>query len=167
VMPYRAGVGDNDPDFNVLYRPDAITVVYVPWGESVVASHTYYLRNDPATGTPQLMHFDGASTDLPIVDHLTLLRFEYFGDGETALDLSAFQDGPWVPDDSDSAAFDADLLQIRRVRVLLRIQAALGSMRGPSSVFFAHGGTSTSVERYLPDLELRFDVAPRNLNLGG
>jgi hypothetical protein len=40
-------------------------------------------------------------------------------------------------------------------------------MRGPTSVLFTNGGTSTSVERYLPDLELQFDVAVRNLNLGG
>jgi hypothetical protein len=167
VMPYRAGARDDDPDFGVFYRPDAITVLYIPWGESIVASHTYHLRNDPATGTPQLMHYDGVSTDLPVVDHVTILRFEYFGDGDIPLDPSVFQDGPWVSDDPDAASFDADLLQIRRVRVALRVQAALESMRGPSSVFFAHSGTSTSVERYLPDLELRFDVALRNLNLGG
>jgi hypothetical protein len=58
--------------------------------------------------------------------------------------------------------FDADLLQTRRIRVLLRVQASLDSMRGPAGVLFAHAGTSTSAERYLPDLEVSFDVALRN-----
>ncbi|MGH9254988.1 MAG: PilW family protein [Vicinamibacterales bacterium] len=166
VLPYRVGARDSDIDLGVFYRSDAISVLYVPWGESIAVSHTYHLKTDLAARTFQLMHYDGASTDLPVVDHVVKLQFEYFGDSASPLDPAMLQDGPWVPDDPDAVTFDADLLTIRRVRVLLRVQAALESMRGPSSVLFAHGGTSTSPERYLPDLELRFDVAVRNMNLG-
>ena len=166
VMPYRIGVQDNDVDLGVFYRSDAMSVVYVPWGESTVASHTYHLKTNLATDTFQLMHYDGASTDLPVVDHVVKLQFEYFGDGASPLDPAVLQDGPWVPDDPDRMTFDADLLRIRRVRVVLRVQAALKSMRGPSGVLFAHGGTPTSAERYLPDLELRFDVALRSVSPG-
>src|ERR1051325_2758569 len=45
-----------------------------------VAAHTYYLKSDDATHTYQLMHYDGASTDLPIVDNVVKLQFQYFGD---------------------------------------------------------------------------------------
>jgi hypothetical protein len=162
VMPYRVGARDNDPDLGVLYRSDAISVLYVPAGESTVESHTYYAKNDYGAGTFQLMHYDGASTDLPVVDHVVRLRFEYFGDGSSPLDPAVLQDGPWMPDEPGAPTFDADLQQISRVRVLLRVQAALDSMRGPAGVLFAHGGTSTSAERYLPDLEVSFDVALRN-----
>jgi hypothetical protein len=162
VMPYRVGARDNDPDLGVLYRSDAISVLYVPAGESTVVSHTYYAENDYGAGTFQLMHYDGASTDLPLVDHVVGLRFDYFSDGPVPLEPAILQDGPWRPDTPGAPMFDADLLQIRRIRVLLRVQAALDSMRGPAGVLFAHAGTSTSVERYLPDLEMSFDVALRN-----
>lgn len=167
VMPSRLGTTIDDADLGVFYRSDAITVMYRPWGESAVASHTYYLKQDGAGGTFHLMHYDGASTDLPVVDHVVRLRFDYFDDGESPLDPSTFQDGPWVPDDPDIVAFDADLLNIRRIRVLLRVQAALDSMRGPAGVLFLQGGTSASAERYVPDLQLQFDVALRNMPQGG
>jgi len=166
VMPYRIGARDSDVDLGVSYRPDAVSVRYVPAGASVVASHTYHLRRDSVTGTFQLMHYDGESTDLPVVDHVVALQFEYFGDASPPLDPAILQDGPWLPDDTDPAAFDADLLQIRRVRVLVRVQAALPSMRGPAGPLFLHGGTSTAAERFLPDLEMRFDVALRNMEPG-
>jgi hypothetical protein len=167
VMPYRMGGTDSDTDFGIFYRPDTITVLYIPWGEPTAVSHTYHLKRDTAARIWQLMHYDGDSTDLPVVDHVTGLQFEYFEEGPSPLDPATLQDGPWVPDDPAVMKFDADLLKIRRVRVLLRVQAALNSMRGPAGVLFTNGGTSTSVERYLPDLELQFDVAVRNLNLGG
>jgi len=52
------------------------------------------------------------------------------------------------------------------VRVNIRVQAALAALRGPAGVLFTRGGTSSSVERFVPDQEIRFDIAPRNLNLG-
>jgi hypothetical protein len=163
VMPFRIGVRDNDVDLGVLYRPDAISMLYVPLGESTVASHVFYTKNDPLTGTFQLMHYDGVSTDLPVVDHVVKLQFEYFRDDGSPLVPAELQDGPWVPDEPDGFMFDEDLLKIRRVQVLLRVQAALESMRALPGRLFAHGGSSTSAERYLPDLELRFDVALRNM----
>ena len=41
-----------------------------------INSHTYY-RN---AATNQLMRYDGASSDIPLVDNLVGLQFEYFGD---------------------------------------------------------------------------------------
>ncbi len=165
VMPYRVGRRNPDPDLGIFFRPDTISLVSVPWEGAAIRSHTYYLRSDTAASVFQLRRYDGAATDLPVVDHVVKLEFEYFGADQMRLDPSLFQDGPWYPDDTDANRFDVDLLNIRRVRVALRVQAARAALRGPAGVLFVHGGTAVSRERYLPDREIRFDVSPRNLNL--
>jgi len=75
-------------------------------------------------------------------------------------------DGPWCPDGTSPNRFDADLLRVRSVRVTVRVQAALASLRGPASALFLKGGTARAGDLYVPDLEVQFDVTPRNLNLG-
>ena len=146
VMPYRAGLRKDDPSAGVFYRPDAITVVPVPWDPGAGA-HTYYLKSDPSAGTGQLMRYDGKESDLPLTDHLVGLEFTYFDASGAALAPETFQDGPWFPDDRDINRFDTDLLKIRRVRVTLRVQAATPALR-----------------RMLRDRTITFDVAPRNAN---
>lgn len=195
-----------------------------------VATHTYWLKTDVATNTFQLMHYDGYQTDLPVVDHVVKLQFEYFGEpqppqllpnvvlssttgpwttygpkppaltvdnandswgtgenctfmvlngahaprlatlatgvAQVKLDPGILTDGPFCPDGTQKNRFDADLLRIRRVRVNMRVQAASAAVRGPAGVLFRYGGTSSSAERYVPDQEIRFDVTPRNMNLG-
>jgi hypothetical protein len=165
VLPYRAGPLHSYPGSGILYRDDTITLVSAPWDDAAPTSDTYYLRSDSATGTSELMHYDGIETDLPVVDHVVKLEFEYFGTDQTRLDPATFQDGPWYPDAADLNRFDADLLAIRRVRVTLRVQAARADLRGPAGMLFTRGGTAASRERYVPDREIRFDVSPRNLNL--
>jgi prepilin-type N-terminal cleavage/methylation domain-containing protein len=189
-----------------------------------VDTQTYYLK----TGTSQLMRYDGYRSDLPLVDHVVKLDFQYFGDpqpprllagksltdstgpyttygprppaidfdtpsdtwpagencvfsvqdgahtprlpvlgtvGDVPLAQQRFTDGPWCPDDGHVSRFDADLLRIRRVLVTVRVEAALAMFRGPAGMLFLKGGTATSAERYLPDLEITFDVSPRNMNV--
>ncbi len=75
-------------------------------------------------------------------------------------------DGPWCPDAVSSERFDADLLRIRSVAVTIRLQAGLDALRGPAGTLFFNAGTATSASRWVPDQEVRFEVAPRNLNLG-
>ena len=82
------------------------------------------------------------------------------------LTSSQLTDGPWCPNDADASGWDADLLRIRAVQVVVRVQSAVAALRGPASVLFAHGGTSRSGEQWVPDQEIRFQVAPRNLNFG-
>jgi hypothetical protein len=147
VMPYRAGARRHDPAAGVFYRSDAITLVPVPWDDPDGRPHTYYLKNDAATGIEHLMRYDGHESDLPVADHVVGLEFVYFGADGMQLSAAALQDGPWFPDALDSHRFDMDLLKIRRVRVTLRVQPAPVALR-----------------RLLPEREIRFDVAPRNLN---
>jgi hypothetical protein len=162
VLPYRIGERASDPGAGIFYRRDAISAVYVPWMETAITSRTYYLRNAAGTGTPELMRYDGVQTDLPVVDHVVRLGFQYF-DADQTLDPGVLQDGPWLSDEPGAPPFDADLLRIRRIRVLLRVQAVLAAMRGPAGPLFTRGGTATSPLRYAPDQELQFDIALRNV----
>jgi hypothetical protein len=85
--------------------------------------------------------------------------------GLVPLTAAMLTDGPWCPGAASPARFDADLLRIRQVRVTIRVQANLKMLRGTGSLF-AKPGTARGGELYVPDQELRFDVAPRNMNLG-
>ena len=205
------------------------SVMHYQTGAALVAARigTYHLKQDAAAQTFQLMRHDGWVTDLPVVDDVVSLQFDYFGDAEpprltgTPLDSkpgpwttygpappaigqvrgtwpdgenctfvvingqqtprlpvlggggsalvelkpALLTDGPWCPDAQLPNRFDADLLRIRKVRVTLRVQSAVASLRGPASTLFLRGGTARAGSRYVPDLEVRFDVAPRNMNL--
>jgi len=78
------------------------------------------------------------------------------------LPLAMFADGPWCG--VGASRFDADLLRIRQVRVTVRLEATQTMFRaaGPA---FANPGTATSALFALPDVDLVFDVSPRNMNL--
>ncbi len=75
-------------------------------------------------------------------------------------------DGPWCPDSANANRWDADLLRIRKIAVTLRVEAALAQLRGPASILFTNAGTSRGGSQWVPDQEIRFQIAPRNLNLG-
>jgi hypothetical protein len=195
---------------------------------SEVRLATYSMKRDAVSGSFQLVRHDGWATELPVVDDVVALRFEYFGDpqpplrttlplespqgpwttygpkpppmGETQgpwpagenctflvvegahlprlavlpqgedaltpLEDGRLTDGPWCPDAAAPNRFDADLLRVRRVRVTLRVQSPIASLRGPAGALFLNRGSARASDRYAPDLEVQFDVAPRNLNLG-
>ena len=66
-----------------------------------VETHTYYLKSDATAQTYQLMHYDGYLTDLPVVDNVVKLQFEYFGEPQPpqllpGKCLSAGCPGPWT-----------------------------------------------------------------------
>jgi len=188
---------------------------------------SYYLKTDDANRTYQLMRHDGWSTDLPVVDDVVKLEFQYFADpepprltgaplgeppgpwttygpapprleettggwaqgenctflvidGEHVPRLNALAgggpalveltpaeltDGPWCPNALTPNRFDADALRIRKIRVTVRVQSALASLRGPAGVLFLRAGTARAGEQYVPDVEVQFDIAPRNMNL--
>jgi hypothetical protein len=58
--------------------------------------------------------------------------------------------------------FDGDLLRIRRVRVTIRAQVSDSTLRG-SGADFVVAGTSAGGGGAVPDVEVTFDVTPRNL----
>jgi prepilin-type N-terminal cleavage/methylation domain-containing protein len=142
----------------------------------------------------RLMVYDAYQGDMPFIDNVVDVRFEYFADavpssvarpaegtgscvydagpppvpllddlgggGLRPLSLSQLTDGPVCG--TGTGAFDGDLLRIRLVRATLRLQAAADDVRG-SGVLFARPGRSSSGDSYVPDYEITFDVAPRNM----
>ena len=129
--------------------PDAISILYRPRGQTSVVTRTYFLFEDPQTHVSELTREDESLTRLPVADHIVNLQFSYFADGSTPIDPAFFDDGPWCSTGgTDDEAFDVDLTTIRRVRVTLRVEAALDSVRG-----------------VIPDRTFELDVSPRNLTL--
>jgi prepilin-type N-terminal cleavage/methylation domain-containing protein len=211
--------------------------VYQPHRSTITefTNAVYYVKHDPLAQADQLMRAGGAGElDVPVVDHVVGVRFDYYGDpqppiltgvpladpagpwttygppppeagqqiptggypaGENctfardpvtgepvprlrvlgaggsvllnAAQLDGSDGGPWCPDAAADNRWDADLLRIRAVEVTLRIESANAALRGPAGLLFAHGGTSSVGNRWLPDAEMRFQVAPRNLRFGG
>lgn len=144
-------------------------------GAAVVAVEvrSYYLKNDTTTQSVQLVRSGVTGPDVPVVDHVVGLAFEYYGDGGVAsppgvlvrLDSAALTDGPWRPDSAAGNRWDADLSRVRTVVVTLRVEAASAALRGPAGLLFARGGTATDAKRWAPDHEIRFTVSPRNMSL--
>jgi hypothetical protein len=50
--------------------------------------------------------------------------------------------------------------------VVMRVQVASTQLRGPAGVLFRNGGQATSGNTLVPDQEVRFEITPRNFNLG-
>jgi hypothetical protein len=107
--------------------------------------HTYYFD----AVSRQLRHSDGARSDVPVVDNVSAVAFEYFAEGAVTLPLATLNDGPWIGTGSNQ--FDADLLRVRLVRVTLRVHAGNQGLRNSGRV---------------PDYAIALEVAPRNLNPG-
>jgi hypothetical protein len=87
------------------------------------------------------------------------------GTAPVKLTPDQLSDGPWCPDPWHPRRFDADLLRVRRIAVRVRIQSAVAAFRGPAGPLFARGGTSRDGRRFVPDLEARIQISPRNVNL--
>ncbi len=82
--------------------------------------------------------------------------------GTTLVPLTRAQltDGPWCG--QSPGRFDVDLLRVRRIGVALRLEAEGAEFRGTGGAF-ANRGTSLDADRYIPDLQVTFDVTPRNV----
>jgi type II secretory pathway pseudopilin PulG len=224
ILPYRSGTAPTDPPGS--FRSDAITVLTVPRSGAPPSGTTYWLKADAASASYQLMAVESSNgVDVPVVDNVVALAFEYFGDpqppamrkplsdpigpwttygpkpsaaaaalfaaGENcvfvsdvssppqprlaildasggplaALTPSQLTDGPWCPDEGAPDRWDADLLRVRSIGIRIRVQAAMPELRGPAGPWFVHGGTSRGGHQWVPDMEIRLRVSPRNLNL--
>lgn len=173
-----------------------LSVEYQP-GDYVTQAeyHTYWFD----AVNRQLRHYDGYQTDVPVVDNVVGVLFEYFGDPQppvapkpppgyanclydaagnlisglgtlpsdggslAALPLAMLNNGPWCGGGENR--FDADLLRVKKVRVTLRVQASDAQFRGTGPDFIV-SGPNTSAMKGLADYSVRFEVSPRNMNLG-
>jgi prepilin-type N-terminal cleavage/methylation domain-containing protein len=111
---------------------------------------------------------DGENCTFAVVDGHHQPRLPALSATDDLIELtpSLLLDGPWCPDAGARNRFDADLLRIRRVQFTIRVQTPLATLRGPAGVLFARAGTAGAGQRYVPDMEIQFDVTPRNLNFG-
>ena len=64
---------------------------------------------------------------------------------------------------SGATAYDVDLLRIRKLRVVFRLQAGVSMLRGSDPRLFARPGSARASHRMLPDQSLRLAFSPRNL----
>ena len=163
-----AAVVDAVSQLTTTAPPSTIFRTGTPVVEAQV--HTYYLKADAAARAFQLIQSDGsANADVPVLDHVVGLTFDYYGDpvlpgGVTPVTAAELTDGPWRPDGASPDRWDVDLLRIRTVGVTVRVEAALAVLRGPAGLLFTNGGTARAANRWIPDEEIRFRVSPRNLN---
>lgn len=88
---------------------------------------------------------------------------------------ASLSDGPWCPGmTNDKGAelpnrYDVDMLRVRKIRVTVRVQVGSESLRGTNPLgqtLFVNPGTSRSGAGFVPDQEIRFEVSPRNMNIG-
>ena len=126
-----------------------------------VVQRTYYFDRDGR----RLMVYDGYQSDMPLLDHVVDVRFSYFADaapgpGLRPLTIAELSDGP--PIGLPPNRFDADVRSIRLIRVTVRLEAAAEDVRGAGPLF-ARPGRSASGYALVPDFEVTFDVAPRNM----
>lgn len=188
VQDSAGHLNHHQQDLSYAYQPGAVV--------TQAEAHTYYYD----AANRQLRHYDGYQTDVPVVDNVVGVLFEYFGDpsppttpkpkpgtpnclydaagdllggglptltaqgGSLAeLPISTLNDGPWCGNGQNQ--FDADLLRVKKVRITLRVQAANAAFRAAGGDYQV-SGTSREALRNIPDYTVRFEVSPRNMNLG-
>lgn len=140
VRPYRIGAVGDDGIAGVYYRSDAMSVI-------ADTTTTYYFK----AAAHELMRYDGGLSDLPMVEHVASLAFDYFGIAIPAAPTlvriapGELTDGPWV-EDRLRRLVDQDIHRIREVRALIRLES-----------------TAPSLRRLVPDEEILLDVALRNV----
>jgi len=80
----------NPADFSKAYDVGAVI--------SQVNTDAYYWRQDAGTNTFQLMHYDLFASDMPLIDDVVGLRFEYMGEASAPVLKNPVTDpvGPWT-----------------------------------------------------------------------
>jgi hypothetical protein len=88
------------------------------------------------------------------------------GTGLVPMPRGLLVDGPWCPDSAAPNRVDADLLRVREVRLVLRLEAASPAVRGGDGRLFVHPGAARDPSRWVPDRQVTIDVVPRALHVG-
>jgi prepilin-type N-terminal cleavage/methylation domain-containing protein len=123
---------------------------------------------------PPMLGVDNASDTWPASENCVFTlssgrqvpRLSSLGTGSlVALTQAQLTDGPWCPDSSSPNRFDADLLRIRTIRVSVRLQTGVATLRGTNTGLFTRPGLGKDSDHLVPDQEIRFDISPRNVNL--
>lgn len=134
---------------------------------------TTYGPTPPALGVAQAPWPAGENCAFSVVAGVQQPRLPALGapgGGLVRMTAASLTDGPWCPAANSASRFDADLFRVRKIRVSLRVQSGNPDFRGSigtgADALFLRPGTSQSGYKQVPDQAIRFDVTPRNLNLG-
>jgi hypothetical protein len=138
-------------------------------GNGLKGQDVTYGPKPPAIGVAKGAWPAGENCTIMMQGGIQQPRLATLGTGLAKLTAAQLTDGPWCPDAGNSNRFDADLFRVRKVRVTLRLQTGNASLRGNltsgvDALWSVHG-TATG-NRMVPDQQIRFDVTPRNMNLG-
>jgi type II secretory pathway pseudopilin PulG len=119
---------------------------------------TYYLDTAAAAVRPPppgagSCAYSAGSPPMPLLDELA-------GAAPALAERARLTDGPVCG--QAPFRFDGDLLRVRRIGVTIRLEAGSAEFRG-SGPAFRSPGTSHGGNKYIPDVEVSFDVAPRNM----
>ncbi len=106
----------------------------------------------PPPGTASCAYAPG-DPPVPLLDELG-------GSGPALVAPARLTDGPACG--VAPHRFDADLLRVRRIGVTIRLETEAAELRG-SGPAFSTPGSSLGGSKYVPDLEVTFEVAPRNM----
>jgi len=149
-----------DPDPPTLRRPG-------------IDRSTTYGPTPPALGVAQAPWPAGENCTMIVVAGQQQSRLPALGapgGGLVRMTAADLTDGPWCPNADSPNRFDADLFRVRKVRVSLRVQSGNPDFRSSigtgGDALFLRPGTSRGGYKQVPDQAIRFDVSPRNLNLG-
>ena len=164
-----APVADNVVALSFEYFGDPQAPLLRQPGSGASGPLTTYGPRPPALGVDAGMGYPaGENCAFTVVDGQQVPRLPDLSRGVAGLvplPGAMFADGPWCPGPASAGRYDADLLRIREIRVKVRVQAELQMLRGTGAMFMKPG-TGRAGDTLVPDQELRFDVSPRNLNLG-
>ena len=119
---------------------------------------TYYL--DPAAAGVRPPPPGGSSCAYAPGTPPTPLLDELAGIAPSLAPQSRLTDGPACG--QAPRRFDGDLLRVRRIGVTIRLETGSAELRGSGPAFFTRG-TSSGGSKYVPDIQLTFEVAPRNM----
>lgn len=151
--------------FEYFADPRPPVLVTTPSGET----YSTYGPRPPALAAQTTAWPAGENCTFTRVGPLAVSRLPDLAPGSqrlVPLTQATLTDGPWCPDITFPTRFDADLLRLRKIGVRLRVQVASADLRGPAGILFSNGGSSRNARMMVPDQDIRFEVTPRNFNLG-
>jgi hypothetical protein len=161
VVEARQAVYYLDRNNNQLRHYDGYETDLALVDDVVGLEFTYFANPDPtsapqpATGLANCVYTAG--------DPPTPLLAPLGGTALIALDPSQLTDGPLCG--VAPHRFDGDLLRVRKIGVEITVQVGREELRGDDPTQFVNVGGAISGETWVPDYSVKFEVAPRNMNL--